>query len=105
MFSFTFIENIPNKIFPKLRKKSYPLYVLWREICHIIGSFILMEISHIMELFIPKVSLFFFILLILWMTYQEFYVHPRKYNEEIWRSTLDWFSWVIPFGIYIYIVN
>ena len=97
MIFLKFIEKIPDKIIPSLKQRNYALYVLWREICHIIGSLILLYVSYLIT---PKTVPVTFILLTIWMTYQEFYFHPKKYDQPLWKGLIDWLSWITPFIIY-----
>jgi len=101
MLSFTFLEKLPNKIFPHLQSKNYALYIIWRELCHLTGSLFLILISYFLKPLIPAASIIIFVVLLLWMTYQEFYLHPKKYDQKLWKGILDWLSWIAPFVIYL----
>lgn len=97
-----FIDRIPDFIFPNLEKKSFTLYVIWREVCHIVGSFVLLSAAH----FLFLATTFYFPLYVMvvlgaWMLYQEFYLHPKKYNQQLWKGILDFSSWLVPFVIYL----
>lgn len=41
-------------------------------------------------------------LTVLFITYQEFYLQRRIYRQ-LWRKgILDWFTWVVPIGLYLF---
>ncbi len=97
-----FLDSIPNRIFPKLESFSFPLYITWREFCHIITSCLIILISF----FIYKHGIVYapitvFSILGIYMTWQEFYLHPKKYNQMLWNGILDWLAWMIPFMVYL----
>lgn len=95
------IEQIPDRLLPGLDAKSYPLYVCWREVCHIFGSLILLGISHLLFTYsLYNIPVVVFLILLAWMTYQEFYLHPKLYGQKLWKGILDWLSWVVPFTLY-----
>lgn len=110
MLFLNYLDKIPGKIFPKLKPKMIDGFMhfpckLCREIFHIIGSLLLIIISYIFYLYIHvKIPIIIFTLLIIWMTYQEFYLHRKKYKQKLVHGLLDWFSWVIPFVIYLFIL-
>ncbi len=102
MFSFEFLEKVPDLIAPNLKAKNPSLYFLWREVCHVTGSIILIFLSYILLIktnynIIPPLFLFLFV----WMTYQEFYLHPKKYNQKLYKSIADWLAWITPFVLYL----
>lgn len=101
MGRYTGIDGIPDLVFPGLDKRSPFLYVCWQEFCHVLGSLLLIALSHLALVYTsydaPRAV---FILLALWMTFQEFYLHPKKYGQPLWKGILDWLSWVLPFLVY-----
>jgi hypothetical protein len=100
------LEQLPDKLLPDLKAQSPALYVFWREICHIVGSFILVIISHALFLvFTLPIPMYVFIALSLWIFYQEFFLHPKKYNQPMWKGVLDFASWTIPFILYFLLVD
>lgn len=102
-----FLDRIPDKIFPQLKPKIVNGFLFFpfrwcREIFHIVGSFVLIIISYILYLHVYKnAPIIVFALLGVWMTYQEFYLHPKKYNQKLLEGMFDWSSWIIPFIIYL----
>lgn len=105
-----FLDKIPGKIFPKLKPKMVDGFLvfphkLYREFFHIFGSLILIMISFVLYLYIStNIPIIFFIVLCVWMTYQEFYLHPKKYNQKLIEGIFDWLSRIVPFGIYLFIL-
>ncbi len=99
------LDRIPDRIFPRLEARSYPLYIFWREVCHFVISCALMAVSYVLFLYISVYApIIVFALLGVWMTYQEFYLHPKKYDQKLQGGLLDWSVWMIPFIIYILIL-
>lgn len=98
---FSFIEKVPDIIIPSLNQKSKTAYLIWREICHMVGSVVLIILSYLIK---PSIVVIVFILLMFWMTYQEFYFHPKKYNQPLWKGVIDWLSWILPFLAYFIFV-
>lgn len=42
------------------------------------------------------------VLTVLFITFQEFYLQRRMY-QQLWRKgILDWFAWVVPIGLYFF---
>lgn len=105
-----YTDDIPGKIFPKLKSRMVDGYLyfphkLYREIFHILGSFLIIVFSYILYLYLSiNVPIIIFSLWSVWMTYQEFYLHPKKYNQKLPESILDWSSWIIPLIIYLVIL-
>ena len=100
----SFPDNIPDKLLPGLEKRSYFLYIAWREVCHVAGSIILLTLSHYLSLFLSlHLTPFIFGALLVWMTYQEFVLHKRLYNQKLWEGMLDWLAWITPFVLYFYL--
>ena len=105
-----YIDDIPGKIFPRLKSRMVDGYLyfphkLYREFFHILGSFLIISFSYILYLYVSVyVPVIIFLLWSAWMTYQEFYLHPKKYNQKLLESILDWSSWIIPLIIYLVIL-
>lgn len=100
------LDGIPDRIFPQLGEISPPLYVFWREVCHMIVTCLLIGISYFFyyhgNSYAPLV---FFLPLVAWITYQESYLHPIIYNQTLWNGVLDWVVWIVPFGVFVYLIN
>lgn len=99
------LDRIPDRVFPRLEARNYQLYIFWREVCHFIGTCLLIVLSQVLFIYVSAyVPIIVFILLGGWMTYQEFWLHPRKYDQKLWNGLLDWSVWIIPFIMYILIL-
>jgi hypothetical protein len=110
MLLLNYIEKIPGKIFSKLKPKMvdgtliFP-YKIYRLIFHVIGSLVLISVSHILFIYASKwFPVIIFSFLVGWITYQEFYLHPRKYKQKVLIGVVDWLSWVSPFVVYLIIL-
>ena len=96
-------EHIPDTLMPWLTKENhFVLYEAWREVCHLVGAFFLIFLYIKIRYFSKALVIIFFILFVLWMTYQEFHLHPIKYHQPLWKGILDWLVWIVPQSIYIY---
>jgi len=110
MLFLDYLDRIPDKVFPQLKPKIVDGFLFFpckffREIFHIIGSLLLIILSHILYFYVYiNVPIIVFILLVIWITYQEFYLHPKKYNQKLLNGILDWLSWIIPFAVYLFIL-
>ncbi len=92
-------------IMPDLQAYSSSLYFIWREVCHIVGSVALIVVSYVLSVWIGHdVKPIIFVALLVWMTYQEFVLHPRKYGQKLSKGIIDWLAWVAPFAIYLAMV-
>lgn len=40
--------------------------------------------------------------LVFFISYQEFILHRRRYRQLWKKSIVDWFSWVMPIGVYFF---
>lgn len=105
-FKYRGIDGIPDFLWPKLKTRYVVRYFMWREACHLVGSFSLLGISVLLAAFskLPVPALIF-AALGLWMAYQEFYLHPRIYGQKILKGALDWSAWMLPFALYFIAIN
>ncbi len=39
------------------------------------------------------------------ISFQEFYYHRREYQQLFRKSILDWLSWVVPIGMYLFFLQ
>ncbi len=85
---------------------GYKLF-LYRQVFHLIGSilFIISATLISKSLFGNQVALYILLTTaICAISYQEFYLHPRLYKQFWTKGLGDWLSWVIPMGLYIFIM-
>lgn len=36
------------------------------------------------------------------LTFQEFYLHPKRYKQHFGKGIIDWSFWVVPMLVYLY---
>jgi hypothetical protein len=90
----------------RLGKGRYGLRLsAYRELFHIIGAGLLIltatVISHALwgsDVALPVL----FILAMLVITYQEFVLQPRTYEQHTSKGLVDWISWAAPLGLYFF---
>lgn len=77
----------------------------YRELWHIIGSGLIILsatlVSHALwgsDAALPVV----FVVAMLVITYQEFVLQPRTYQQRLLKGLLDWFSWAAPLALYLF---
>ncbi|MDB5245032.1 MAG: hypothetical protein JWN90_137 [Parcubacteria group bacterium] len=78
----------------------------YREICHVLGSGLFIAtatlVSHTLwgsDVALPVL----FLAAMLAITFQEFYLQPRTYNQRFGKSLADWISWVAPLTLYLFV--
>lgn len=89
-------------------KIIYPAKVLiHREMSHLLGSLIAIPTGSFLGVLLntPVVTYIFFILLIIFITIQEFYIHPKYYRQIWWKSCIDWSMWVGPIILFLLAVE
>lgn len=80
----------------------------YRTFFHIIGSIIVITaIALIAREFLGTERALYVLLSVmtLLVTYQEFYYHRRHYQQLWKKGVLDWLSWVVPIGLYLFLIN
>lgn len=77
----------------------------YRELCHVLGAGILI----IGGTFISRAFLgndaalpAMFLLAMVVITYQEFVLQPRTYQQRLGKGVVDWFSWATPIALYFF---
>jgi hypothetical protein len=86
-----------------LGRMGYKL-TLYREVFHFIGSIIFIAGSTLLSnnLFGSEAALYaLFIAAVLALSYQEFYLHPRRFGQHAGKGVVDWLVWVIPMVLYL----
>ncbi len=79
--------------------------LIYREIFHFAGAILIILFSHFI---FTKTGFKIFPIIILglltlWITFQEFYLHPTFYNQNLYKGIIDWLVWIVPIIIYFYI--
>lgn len=80
--------------------------ITYRGLWHVIGSVLFIVFATLVskDLFGSDVALYVLLALAtLALIVQEFYVHPRTHGQMKLHSLIDVLSWVVPFGIYLFI--
>jgi hypothetical protein len=78
---------------------------LYRTFFHLAGSILFIAAALLVarELIGFDAALYFILgALTAFITYQEFYLHPRYYRQIFMKGLIDWFAWVAPIGIYLF---
>ena len=80
---------------------------MWRQICHVIGAGLFIALATALSYLLwgslaalPAM----FAAAMLAITYQEFWYHPRHYDQLYSKSVIDWMSWGVPMMVYVTIV-
>ncbi len=79
----------------------------YRELFHIIGAGIVIGGGTVISQFLvgsDRALPIVFILAMLVITYQEFVVQPRTYQQRIGKGITDWFSWGVPLAAYLFFI-
>ena len=131
---YYFIESIPDRLYPfaceiegkmvrgrrsYMRAVEHALekygpnrlgykLVVYRGTFHFIGSvlFILFATLISQKFFGSEIALYILVgIAIAGLFFQEFYSHPKRYQQARHKGVTDWLTWVIPMMIYIYFVT
>jgi hypothetical protein len=78
---------------------------IYRELAHLVGAIGLVILAHLVsEISETKIiSLTMVLGWIVFMTIQEFYIHPKFYGQKLFKGITDWLIWTIPLLGYIFI--
>jgi len=89
----------------KIKKGHFGYALLfYRGTFHFIGALLfIVSITLISKQFFNSDTALYFLLAsaIFALTYQEFYLHPKKYKQITQKGILDWMTWVIPMVVYL----
>lgn len=128
---YQFMVTIPDRIYPfavevegqKVRfrraydallariqaERGYGSYGAWlityRGVCHVVGAILFITVSTFVskQLFGTDVALYVLLVLAsLALAAQEFWLQPRTHGQMKMHSMVDLMSWVVPFGVYIF---
>jgi lipopolysaccharide export LptBFGC system permease protein LptF len=76
----------------------------YRQVFHLVGSVLfLISAAYLSERLFKSsdAMLAFLIAAVLLISFQEFYLHRRMY-QQLWRKgIIDWLAWCIPIGLYL----
>ena len=77
----------------------------YRSCFHIVGSIILIVLATVIarEYIGSDRALYALLAVVVFgMAFQEFYLHPRRYKQLRRKGILDWLSWSVPIGVYLF---
>lgn len=78
--------------------------LMYREVFHFIGALLFItSAALISRVFFGSDTALYVLLVaaIASLTFQEFYVHPRRYGQRTQKGVTDWFTWVVPMMLYL----
>lgn len=78
---------------------------IYRETFHFAGSVIFIGLATFVSnsFFGSQTALYILLCAaIAALTYQEFYLHPRRYGQQVKKGILDWSFWVLPMLVYLF---
>jgi len=90
-----------------LGRLGYKL-TLYRETFHFIGSILfIMSATFLSKNFFGSEAALY---VLLWtaiaaLSFQEFYVHPKKYGQRAKKGVIDWLTWVVPIALYAFLFS
>lgn len=78
---------------------------VYRQFFHLAGSILFLVIAaYLSESFLGSARAMYVLLLVavILVSFQEFYLHRRMY-EQLWKkSVIDWLAWCVPLGVYFW---
>ena len=80
--------------------------IAYRSVCHVLGAILFIVFATLVsrDLFGNEMALYILLVLAsLALIVQEFYLQPRTFGQMKLHSTVDVLSWIVPFGLYIFI--
>ncbi|MBP7741461.1 MAG: hypothetical protein KA104_02105 [Candidatus Pacebacteria bacterium] len=90
-------------------KRGYGSYGAWlityRGVCHVVGAILFIGFSTFLskQLFGSDVALYVLLVLASFaLAAQEFLLQPQTHGQMKLHSVVDLMSWVLPFGIYVF---
>jgi hypothetical protein len=79
--------------------------ITYRQVFHLVGSVLFLIIAaYASQAFFGNAGALpaFLIVAVFLISFQEFYVHRRMY-QQLWRKgVIDWLAWCVPLGIYFF---
>jgi hypothetical protein len=79
----------------------------YRQLFHLLGSFLIIIGATFISrnLFGSDTALFILLgLAFAFITYQEFSLQPRTYNQHWQKGLADWAVWLVPMGYYVFVL-
>ncbi|NCS98997.1 hypothetical protein GW764_02305 [Candidatus Parcubacteria bacterium] len=78
--------------------------MFYRQTFHLIGAVLFVIFSTLISsnFFDNELMPFFlFGFVMVALAFQEFYFHPKKYNQVFKKGFIDWVVWIVPMAIYL----
>jgi hypothetical protein len=82
------------------------LLITYRGVCHVVGAVLFIGFSALVsrDLFGSDVAIYVMLAMAtLALIFQEFYLQPKTHGQMKLHSAVDLMSWVVPFGVYLFI--
>lgn len=74
--------------------------VVWRSLLHVLGAlgivFLLMNLGDLSL----RLRVRIVVIAVLYFAFQEFYLHPRLYDQELIKGVIDFLAWSVPLALY-----
>lgn len=86
---------------------SYQL-LLYRQTFHFVGALLFITSAGLFSKALFGSDTALYVLLasaIIALTFQEFYVHPRRYGQRTQKGMADWLTWVAPMMAYLFLFS
>jgi len=80
--------------------------VTYRGVCHVAGAVLFIGFSALVarDFFGSDVAIYVMLAMAtLALIFQEFYLQPKTHGQMKLHSAVDLMSWVVPFGVYLFI--
>jgi len=77
----------------------------YRQLFHLAGSILFLMVAAYLSDFFFKTTdavAMFLAVAVLFISFQEFYLHRRMYQQLWKKGIVDWLTWCVPFGIYLF---
>lgn len=78
--------------------------LVWRELFHFLGALFCIGIAIALERLFktPAAGLILLGAVVLWITFQEFYLHPTFYDQKFIKGMIDWLVWIVPIALFLF---
>ena len=78
--------------------------VLSRSILHLLGSFGIIALLFFSKKFLRfRAIAAIALIIVLFFGFQEFYLHPLRYDQPLFKSIIDFLVWTVPLALYIFV--
>lgn len=117
---YGFLLSIPERVFPFGGPAAYRALLakdfarngrghygagltLYREAFHLAGSIVFIGTAFTLARILGSRLVFLALSALLFaaITFQEAYLHPRFYDQPLYKGVLDWCAWMIPLALFL----